>query len=259
MSMAAKEDTRSVTELFDVALNADENTAWEALSALHWRGSREVLDRALVLAASNDPVERALAADVFGQLGVPERNFPDQCFEALKRLLFDESGKVVSTAITAFYHLDCQRAAPLILPFADHPDDQIRYAVAFALGGVDTAEVTAVLLKLMTDRDADVRNWATFGVGHQIESDSDESRSALAARLADDDEDVRCEAVYGLGLRCDDRAVGYLKTMLHEDPEDFFAREAATALLALDEEPSTAELLGALERRQRWRRQKDGG
>lgn len=69
-------------------------------------------------------------------------------------------------------------------------------------------------------------------------------------------EPLRYEAIIGLGRRRDRRALGFLKTMLHADPDDVFAREAAAKLLGLDEsgERATGELLGALQRLQKWSR-----
>jgi HEAT repeat protein len=248
------DDPRSVPELFDAALQADKDAAWDAVAALHWRGSNEVLDRALALACSCDPAERGRAADILGQIGIPDRTFPDQCFSAVLRLLADDDQQVVFDAIFALQHIDPSRAAPYIIPFADHDWDNIRYAVAFALGAVDSVEAHATLLSLMTDRDPEVRNWATFGLGQQSDTDSDAIRQALAAQLSDDDPDVRYEAIIGLGRRRDQRALGFLKTMLHKDPDDIFAREAAAKLLGLNEsgERATDELLGSLQRLQRW-------
>lgn len=253
-------DSRSIADLFRAVLQPDSDVAWEAVGALHWLGSKEVLDRALALSRSEDASKRARAADILGQLGIPERTFPDQCFDALLRLLSDETQTVVFAAIFAIQHLDRVRAAPHLIPFAVHQDDDIRYAVAVALGAVDTPEATATLLSLMEDRDAQVRSWATFGLGQQSDADSGEIRTALAARLNDDDPDVRYEAICGLGRRRDSRVLGFLKTMLHDDPDDVFAREAAAMLLGMDAsgETATGDLLGALQRRQRWSSQRAG-
>lgn len=248
------DDPRSITELFEAMFQADTDARWNAVAALHWRGSKEVLDRAALLAVSENPDERRLAADILGQIGVPDRTFPEECFSVVLRLLRDDNTNVVFDAIFALQHIDRSRAAAHIIPFANHGDDNIRYAVAFALGAVDTLQANETLLVLMGDRDSEVRNWATFGLGQQSEADTDEIRRALAERLTDDDPDARYEAVVGLGRRRDDRALVFLKTILHNDPDDVFAREAAAKLLGLDAsgDMTTMQLLGALQRRQRW-------
>ena len=189
-----------------------------------------------------------------GQLGVPERTFPEESFSAVLPLLKDEMLTVVCDAIVAPQHIDRERAASHIIPFAKHADDNIRHAVAFGLGAVDTPEAQKALLMLMTDRDPDVRNWATFGIGQQSDVDTDQTRAALAVALSDDDEEVRYEGIIGLGRRRDSRVIGYLKLLLHNDPDDIFAREASANLLSLSEsgQITTADLLGVLQRLQRW-------
>ena len=102
----------------------------------------------------------------------------------------------------------------------------------------------------MADRDPDVRNWATFGIGQQSDVDTDQIRAALAVALSDDDADVRYEGIIGRGRRRDSRAVPYLKLLLHEDPNDIFARQATAKVLGLNEsgQIATADLLGAIQR-----------
>ena len=253
--MLPAEDRRSDAELFEAAFQSDDDAAWDAIAALHYRGSKEVFDRALALTHRDEPAARARGADILGQLGIPKRAFPHESFAAALRLLADEAREVQFAAIFALQHLDRSRAAPHIAPFAGDEDDGIRYAVAFALGAVDTTEANRILLTLMRDRDADVRNWATFGLGQQSDADDDEIREALANGLADNDPDVRYEAIIGLGRRRDPRALGFLKTMLHDDPDDLFARDAAAKLLGLDDSGNapTSDLLGGLQRQQRWR------
>lgn len=248
------EDHRSVDDLLAAAMASDDDAAWDAIAALHWRGSKEVFDHALALTKRDEPAARARGADILGQLGIPDRTFPDQSFDAVVRLLSDESRQVQFASLFALQHLDRLSAAPHVMAFAKDEDDSIRYAVAFALGAVDTPASNAVLLELMNDQDGEVRNWATFGLGQQSDADSNQIREALAERLTDDDADVRYEAVIGLGRRRDGRALGFLKTMLHDDPDDVFARDAAARLLGFDAsgDSSTTDLLGSLQRRQRW-------
>ena len=254
MSSAA-EDRRTVPELFEAALSsADEDLRWNAVAALHWQGSRDVFGRAAELCRSTNASERALGADILGQLGIPKRTFPSESFDALLGLLSDGDLDVLYSSIIALQNIDAARAATHILPFSDHPDGNVRYAVAFALCGVDGEEAIDALLALARDRDGDVRNWATFGLGQQSDADTPKIRKALAARLQDQDEDVRYEAIIGLARRRDVRMTGFLKTMLHDDPDDVFAREAAALLLGMQcsGDTATSDLLGALQRQQRW-------
>jgi HEAT repeat protein len=221
-------------------------------------GFTRLFDRAAKLCRSNVAEERALGADILGQLGIPDRAFPDESFDAIARLLSDASDEVLFSAVLALQHVDSERAASHVVPFRNHPNDNVRYAVAFALGGVDDAMAINALVGLTSDRDAEVRNWATFGLRQQCDADNSEIREVLAARLEDQDQDVRYEAVCGLARRRDVRMIGYLKTILHDDPDDVFAREAAARLLGMEccGDTSTSDLLGALQRQQRWTQRK---
>ena len=59
------------------------------------------------------------------------------------------------------------------------------------------------MIRLSSDTDHDVRNWATFGLGSQIEDDTPEIREALRANLGDPDHEIRGEAIIGLAERKD--------------------------------------------------------
>jgi HEAT repeat protein len=256
---SAEDDSRTIDQLFDAALDLrDDEKSWGAVAALHWNGSRDVFDRAAVLCRSRKATERTLGADILGQLGIPERRFPVESFKALLELLSDEDANVLNSAIIALYHTDQERAAAHVIPFSKHRDAKVRFAVTYALAGVKSEAALNALLGLAGDPDDDVRNWATFGLGQQSDVDTPRIRETLAARLDDHDEDVRYEAVIGLARRGDARMIGYLKNMLHEDPGDVFAREAAARMLNMDcsGDTTTAHLLGALQRRQRWARRR---
>ncbi len=95
-----------------------------------------------------------------------------------------------------------ERALPRIVPKATHEDTEVRFAAAFAFGCyADHNTAIQELTVLMKDADADVRDWATFGLGTQSNADSPEIRAALTERLTDSVEIVREEAMAGLAKR----------------------------------------------------------
>jgi hypothetical protein len=53
-------------------------------------------------------------------------------------------------------------------------------------------------------------NWATFGLGSQIEVNTKEIRDALFKRLGEEDDEIRGEALVGLSIRKDKRVLGPL-------------------------------------------------
>lgn len=186
------------------------DSAWDAIVALQRIGSREVLDLCAGCSVSPDPRERRVAAAVLGQLGVAHRQpstaFREERFQALHALLLAEvagPGKphVLADVCAALGHLHDPRVIPVVAELRGHPDPDVRYAVLHGLTGHDDDAAVSGLIALSADPEAQVRNWATFGLGQEIERDTPALRDALSARLNDPDHDTRWEAVAGLARR----------------------------------------------------------
>lgn len=105
-------------------------------------------------------------------------------------------------------------------PRLDDPDPEVRCAAVgdlpLGLGdvGPDHPNVRA-LLAAFDDPDADVRDWAVFGLGVQLSVDSPEIRDALF-RMLDDDAgaDTPGEAACGLAKRKDPRVYDHIAAEL---------------------------------------------
>jgi HEAT repeat protein len=144
----------------------------------------------------------------------------------------------LASAIDALGHLDKPSNVPLIARFHTHPDQNVRFSVACALGSFSDEPLSATtLLRLMRDQDKDVRDWATFGLGVLGNQDSPEIRDALIHALRDTDEDVREEALVGLAKRHDLEALPHLLRLLQQDNVTVRGREAASLLLGYEQEP----------------------
>lgn len=233
----------SIDDLFTVALTGDreDDAAWKAVRRLHFLDGREVLEKAIDLTRSNDPYRRARGADVLGQLGVQpgvsSTSLVSERLQALLALLLEESDPLVlNAAIVALGFLSESEGIRAILPYREHPDENVRYAVAWALpsGLGDEPEIIDTLLQLMRDPDPDVRDWATFDLGTQSDVDSAVIRDALAERLQDEDYDTRAEAAVGLAKRKDLRALPVIIEELGSEEYGVLFDEAASYLLDLD-------------------------
>jgi len=237
-------DLRSTVELINFALTeSDRELAWDAVRALHWLGTREVLEEARSLCRSQCPRERELGADILGQLGVWPRTFPEEGVAILSGMLSSEVDAVVLESIfIAFSFLHEPAAVPVIVPFCRHAGLDVRVAVAKALSGHDDPRAIRSLVELSGDDDAEVRNWATFGLGTQTELNTHEIREALVQRLDDCDDETFGEALVGLARRGDRRVIPSLITALGNDNVDHFALEAAELIAA----PELSEPLNRL-------------
>jgi len=193
-----------------------------AVSLLRRRGSGITLGRVEALARSPNAHRRALALEIAAQLQVPGHAGVDAprafALEATQALLVaglsDANLRVVRSAISGLGQRPLPAALPALLAHLDHPDSGIRFALARALASHAEPEATAALLRLARDRDDDVRDWATFGIGALRDTDDEAIRALLWTNAHDPDRDVRGEAVVGLARRGDPRVIDLLKERL---------------------------------------------
>lgn len=243
-----KSDPRPVEELISATLSSphDDDAYWPAIQALQWRGTREVLGRASSLCRSSCPVERRVGADILGQLGCPDRSFPEECCRILAHLLrVEREANVVSAALVALSHHTAPEAIGLVSRFSHHANSEVRYGVVLALMGYELEEAIEPLIELTRDPNAQVRDWATFALGSQVDFDSPELREALIERMADEDDDARDEAIVGLAQRGDLRVIPVLQSELGSGSVGRLNVEAAAKIGA----PSLYPLLTALQGR----------
>lgn len=182
----------------------------ESLALVHYRGGKEEFQLAKSYLSSDDPIDRALGAEILGQLGWQDRTYLSESVDLLIPALKDNDELVVSSVCFALGHRAESRAVPHILKLAKSSSEKIRYAVVSALLGVETKDAIDAMISLSKDSDYDVRNWAMFGLGSQIEVDTTEIRNALFIGASDIDSEIRGEALLGLAERGDYRVVDLL-------------------------------------------------
>lgn len=155
-----------------------------------------------------------------------------KCADVMLEQLARERDPLVLRSIgAAFGHLQDARAVAPLVALVDHPDEEVRHGVVMGLlGHPDPAAVNA-LIQLSGDVDDDVRKWATFGLGSQLEDvDTPALREALVQRLQDRDVEARGEALVGLARRKDGRVLDLLRRELAGPDVIVLTLEAAEAL-----------------------------
>jgi len=245
--LARRNDPRPTEVLIQLALDhkADDydDVGWNAVVVLHYRATREVLESTLKLCKSHIAKERALGADILGQLGAPERAFPEESVAALLDMLKeDRDPDVLHSVGVALGHQRDPRAIEPLCKLKNHPDDRVRFGVVIGLLTYENSLAVETLIELSRDQDLDVRNWATFGLGTQISVDSPDIRQALLDRLGDQDPEVRGEALVGLAKRKDQRVLKPLIDELGSEKVLDLAVEAAVELANPELEPVLLEL-----------------
>ncbi|MBW4504459.1 MAG: HEAT repeat domain-containing protein [Scytonema hyalinum WJT4-NPBG1] len=246
-----RSDSRSTEELIQIALTVDnEDTAWDAVMTLQFRGDSQVLEVASMLCESQNPQERQLGADILGQLGIPYRTFPDESLTILLRLLErEEDTSVLQSIGIALGHLHDAKAIPALVKLKNYTSESVRFGVVVGLLGYEEELAITTLIELSSDEDTEVRNWATFGLGSQIETDTTAIKEALFERFLkenpDENYEIYGEALVGLAKRKDERILTRLIEELSCDCVGVLAIEAA-------DEMADSRLYPALMRLKEW-------
>jgi len=188
---------------------------WPNVGVICHRLTRDVLEAGIQLCASACSTEQRLGCDILCGLGAPNHPFREESFEPISSMLDRaNNAETEESALYSLGHLRDQRAVPILLDYRHHPDEGFRSAVAWALPFFeDSPEVIPALIELSNDSDADVRDWATFGLGSQVYADSPALRAALWQRTDDSETIVRAEALSGLAQR---KVPGTLEALLRE-------------------------------------------
>jgi len=211
-------DPRSTRDLLALAVQPESEDAddprWDAITSLHYRPTREVFDAAAKLCVSENAHERATGADILGQLGSLRWVYVNERVEMLLRLLaYDTNPKVLKNAAIALGHIKDSRAIEPLCIQAAHSEALARYGAVHGLMAQPDPRAIAALIQLSDDVESNTRDWATFALGSQIDTDTPEIRAALWKRIEDEDYAVRAEAYVGLANRGD---TGILEALIAE-------------------------------------------
>ncbi|GDX40126.1 hypothetical protein LBMAG21_04180 [Armatimonadota bacterium] len=223
--------TRPLSELEPLLENEDEDIRYKAAQEIAF-DIKPPYEQVCEWGQSESPLRREMAAFILGSSAwtddaktVTALTYP-QAVPFLLKVLNDTDEDVEQSALEALANHKEPNTLPVILGYADHAWEDLRWSVAFSLGSWDwegacrqyREEAIRVLVKLMDDTDDDVRDWATFSV-HNARLDTPETRARLWKALEDTDCDVRGEAAQGLAKFGDSSFIPVLERMLWEDED----------------------------------------
>lgn len=188
--------------------NKSQRNYWNYVSELRKRKTEFIFERSVQLTKSKVLEERILGVDILSQLGYP-RLHKKEVINILFHLLKTETDrKIISTLLYGISHNNekiSNEKIDLICSFKNHNSVIVRHSLTHALCTLENEKAIHTLIKLSNDKDADVRDWATFGLGSQLEIDNEKIRNALWNRVTDETEGARFEAISGLAQRQDSR------------------------------------------------------
>ena len=203
---------------FRLVNNKSDKTYWDNIRELRSRANANNFNACVKLIKSSKPKERIIGIDIIAQLGLTPRPF----FKESRKLFFDilkneKDPKALLSVLYAIGHnnekLKSDEIA-LLVSFKDNADEGVREGLVSALLSVDNKLTIDTLIHLTTDKVSHIRDWATFGIGTQIERDNKFIRQALWSRVDDKHQDTKLEAIVGLAKRKDLRIKEIIKREL---------------------------------------------
>ncbi|MFF2040525.1 HEAT repeat domain-containing protein [Kitasatospora sp. NPDC058170] len=215
----------------------DGHAYWELLrEAATGESAETALSCGSGLLASAEPLGRTVGCDLVGNAAGAHESLRGEAATALMALAEVETEVCVLRSLVAgLGSARDRRAVPVLVRLSGHEDAELRRQVAADLSSVnsglpDGPDVRA-LIRLTRDQDPDVRNWAAFTLGFQLEQDSTAIRDALWTCTTDADGEVREEGARGLARRHDPRAVPLIAHLLDsDDGSQIFTLDAAEIL-----------------------------
>ena len=235
---------RAIESLRDVESDA----MWDHVFALRKQGTPSVLEKALAWCIDTDPYHRSIGVSVLAQLGDTKNCYTDESSSMIRSMIRTEQDhEVITSLISAVHFRELPEGIPWLISLAQHPSEDIRWRVAWALPIPNIPDPDAhqkslqTLLRLLVDPEPLVRDWATFSLS-MTDDDSPQIREALLARLDDSDFNTRSEAAVGLAKRSEPRGLETLAKYLKSDRVGELFVEAAEMYAKPDLKPALVAL-----------------
>lgn len=189
--------------------NKTDKSRWENIGTLRQRPSEELFFKSVELTKSDNTKIRKIGIDILAQLGSSPRPFLKETLKIYFELLEVETEPdVLMSLLYSIGHnneeLDKEQIEKTC-SFIDNENSRVKEGVVYALLGIENLTAIETLIKLSSDKLSNIRNWATFGLGTQIERNNKSIRETLWNRVNDKHQETKLEAIVGLAKRKDNR------------------------------------------------------
>lgn len=195
--------------------NKTDKSRWDNISALRKRPSEELFSKCVELTKSDNTKIRKIGIDILAQLGLPPRPFLKETLKIYFELLEIETDPdVLMSLLYSIGHNNEElnkEQIEKICSFIDNENSWVKEGLVYALLGIDNLTAIETLIKLSSDKLSHIRNWATFGLGTQIERNNKNIRETLWNRVNDKHQETKLEAIVGLAKRKDNRVNEVIK------------------------------------------------
>jgi HEAT repeat protein len=216
--------------IFRLINNKTDKSRWDNISVLRKRPSKELFTKCEDLTKSKNPKVRKIGIDILAQLGLPPRPFLKETLKIYFDLFEVETDPdVLLSLLYSIGHnndkLDNEQIEK-ICSFKNSENSWVKEGLVAALLGIDNLNAIETLIKLSSDKLSHIRNWATFGLGTQIETNNKQIRDALWERVNDKHQETKLEAIVGLAKRKDKRVNDIIKREITDGEYEILLFEA---------------------------------
>lgn len=201
----------------------ESTSMWEHVFALRRMGTISVLEKALSWCSELDPFRRSIGVLILSEMGDDGQRYSEEAGAMIRTMIQSEQDQdVITSLISAVNFREIAEASDWLISLANHPDEDVRWRVAWGLPipNQHDSEMNRLaietLIRLSVDSEPSVREWATFSLS-VTEEDSPNLREALLDRMKDPDFNTRSEAAIGLARRKELRGIPLLVEHLKSD------------------------------------------
>jgi hypothetical protein len=220
-----------------MALQPKGKAYWSYIYKLQSLGNRYTFSIAKELCLSKKKSNQLAGINVLCQLFTTsnpgkensyKRIYRRESINVIRTFVNNRDEDILCATIYGLAHLHANNINQLVGRYSTHKNPEIRFAVAFALARDQSNAAINKLIELTKDKDPDVRDWATFGLGNIGEKDTPVIREALFQRVGDRDKDTHYEAIIGLAKRKDARIIGVIQKEIESKQPWGYIFEAIT-------------------------------
>ncbi len=163
-------------KIFDrILTNKSKENYWKYVRELRKRKTDEIFTKSVLLTKSKSAKERMIGTDVLAQFGFPRRHKKEIINLFFELLKSESDKKVISSILYGIGHNNeklTNRQVEFLCSFRNHKSIYVKYSLVSALCTIEKDKAIDTLIELSNDKDSDIRNWATFGIGSQIKTDN---------------------------------------------------------------------------------------
>lgn len=214
--------------------NKSDKSYWDNIRIVRSRPTHTIFTKCIDLTMSPIPKKRMIGVDILAQLGSSVRPFHKQSVKHFFAMLAQERNiKVLTSLLYAIGHNNenlNKTQVEKVSDFKKQTNVQLRQSVVYALLSVDHNKAIDTLIYLSNDNIASIRNWATFGIGTQIDTTNNKIIVALWNRVDDTHKETQLEAIVGLAKRQDDRIKKVITDILNQGEADSLIFDAVCVL-----------------------------